>query len=84
MNWNDPVIIASVFNLGGPDLLIIGMIMLLLWGAKKLPNFARQISDSILHRRIFDQASKKTFFDFALILLMIGVLMWAIILAEYL
>lgn len=34
-------IIASLFNLAGPDLLIILLIVLLLFGAKKLPELAR-------------------------------------------
>lgn len=34
-------IIASLFNLAGPDMLIILLIVLLLFGAKKLPELAR-------------------------------------------
>ena len=34
-------ILASIFNLGGPDLIIILLIVLLLFGAKKLPELAR-------------------------------------------
>ena len=33
--------IASLFNLGGPDMLVILLIALLLFGAKKLPELAR-------------------------------------------
>src|SRR5271155_5757709 len=33
--------IASLFNLAGPDLIIILLIVLLLFGAKKLPELAR-------------------------------------------
>jgi sec-independent protein translocase protein TatA len=33
--------LASLFNLAGPDLLVILLIVLLLFGAKKLPELAR-------------------------------------------
>jgi sec-independent protein translocase protein TatA len=34
-------IIASIFNLAGPDLLVILFFVLLMFGAKKLPELAR-------------------------------------------
>jgi sec-independent protein translocase protein TatA len=40
-------IIASFMNLGGPDLLIILLIVLVLFGAKKLPELARGLGQAI-------------------------------------
>jgi len=34
-------ILSSVFNLGGPDMIVILLLALLLFGAKKLPELAR-------------------------------------------
>lgn len=39
--------IASLFNLGGPDLIIILGIFLLLFGAKKLPELARGMGQAV-------------------------------------
>jgi len=39
--------LASLFNLAGPDLLIILMIVLLLFGAKKLPPLARGMGQTV-------------------------------------
>jgi sec-independent protein translocase protein TatA len=39
--------IASLFNLGGPDLLIILVIVLLLFGAKKLPELAKGLGQAV-------------------------------------
>jgi sec-independent protein translocase protein TatA len=39
--------IASLFNLAGPDLLIILVIVLLLFGAKKLPELARGLGQAV-------------------------------------
>ena len=36
-----PIIIAAVFNLMGPDMIVILLIVLLLFGAKKLPELAK-------------------------------------------
>ena len=33
-----PITIASIMNLMGPDMMVILLIVLLLFGAKKLPN----------------------------------------------
>lgn len=53
--------IASLFNLAGPDLLIILVIVLLLFGAKRLPELARGLGQAVnefskakddLHRQI--------------------------------
>jgi sec-independent protein translocase protein TatA len=40
-------IVASLFNLAGPDLLIILLIVLLLFGAKKLPELARGMGQAV-------------------------------------
>lgn len=40
-------IVASLFNLGGPDLIVILGIMLLLFGAKKLPELARGLGQAM-------------------------------------
>jgi sec-independent protein translocase protein TatA len=39
--------IASLFNLAGPDLIIILLIVLLLFGAKKLPELARGMGQAV-------------------------------------
>jgi sec-independent protein translocase protein TatA len=39
--------IASLFNLAGPDLVIILLIVLLLFGAKKLPELARGMGQAV-------------------------------------
>ena len=39
--------IASLFNLAGPDLIIILLIVLLLFGAKKLPELAKGLGQGI-------------------------------------
>jgi sec-independent protein translocase protein TatA len=39
--------LASIFNLGGPDLIIILLIVLLLFGAKKLPELARGLGQAM-------------------------------------
>src|SRR5258706_83020 len=39
--------IASLFNLYGPDLIIILLIVLLLFGAKKLPELARGMGQAV-------------------------------------
>jgi sec-independent protein translocase protein TatA len=42
------IILALGFgNLGGPDVLIILLIVLILFGAKKLPDFARGLGQSM-------------------------------------
>jgi sec-independent protein translocase protein TatA len=40
-------ILASIFNLGGPDLIVILLIVLLLFGAKKLPELARGMGQAM-------------------------------------
>ena len=40
------MILASLFNLAGPDVLIIAAIMVMLFGAKKLPELARGIGQA--------------------------------------
>jgi sec-independent protein translocase protein TatA len=39
--------IASLFNLAGPDLMIIMVIVLLLFGAKRLPELARGLGQAV-------------------------------------
>jgi sec-independent protein translocase protein TatA len=41
------MIIASFFNLAGPDLIIILVIVLLLFGAKKLPELAKGLGQAV-------------------------------------
>jgi len=40
-------LLASLFNLAGPDLLIILLIVLLLFGAKKLPELAKGMGQAV-------------------------------------
>ena len=47
---------ASLFNLAAPDLIVILMVVLLLFGAKKLPNLPRGIGEAI-HR--FTEARRR-------------------------
>lgn len=44
---NDMTFIASLTNLAGPDLLIILLIVLVLFGAKKLPELARGMGQAV-------------------------------------
>lgn len=39
--------LASLFNLAGPDLLIIAFILVLLFGAKKLPELAKGLGQAV-------------------------------------
>ena len=39
--------LASLLNLGGPDMIIILLIVLLLFGAKKLPELARGMGQAV-------------------------------------
>ena len=39
--------IASLLNLGGPDLIIILFIVLILFGAKKWPELARNMGNAV-------------------------------------
>jgi sec-independent protein translocase protein TatA len=49
--------IATLFNLAGPDLIIIAFIATLLFGAKKLPELARGIGEAM---REFSKAKSDT------------------------
>jgi sec-independent protein translocase protein TatA len=40
-------IVASLFNLAGPDLIVILLIVLLLFGSKKLPELARGMGQAV-------------------------------------
>jgi|SRR4029450_10526091 sec-independent protein translocase protein TatA len=42
-----PITIASITNLIGPDLMVILLIVLLLFGAKKLPELARGMGRAV-------------------------------------
>jgi sec-independent protein translocase protein TatA len=42
-----PITIASIMNLMGPDLMVILLIVLLLFGAKKLPELARGMGRAV-------------------------------------
>ena len=47
--------LAAIFGLGGPELMIILVIILLMFGGSKLPQLARGLGDSV---REFKKASK--------------------------
>jgi len=42
-----PITIASIMNLMGPDMMVILLILLLLFGAKKLPELARGMGRAV-------------------------------------
>ena len=42
-----PITIASIMNLVGPDMMVILLIVLLLFGAKKLPELARGMGRAV-------------------------------------
>ena len=42
-----PTLIASIFNLVGPDMLVILLIVLLLFGAKRLPELAKGMGRAV-------------------------------------
>ena len=42
-----PTMIASILNLMGPDMMVILLIILLLFGAKKLPELARGMGRAV-------------------------------------
>ncbi len=44
---NTPTILAFLPNLGTPELIVIGILVLVLFGAKKLPTFARSLGKSM-------------------------------------
>ena len=65
--------ILRVFNLGGPDLAIILMIVVLLFAAKKLPGLFR-----------WDRPPEAMFSELTKVLLLVGAAIWAIIIVEHL
>ncbi len=42
-----PITLASIMNLMGPDMMVILLIVLLLFGAKKLPELARGMGRAV-------------------------------------
>jgi sec-independent protein translocase protein TatA len=42
-----PITVASIMNLMGPDMIVILLIVLLLFGAKKLPELARGMGKAV-------------------------------------
>ncbi len=46
-NFFMPITIASIMNLMGPDMMVILLIVLLLFGAKKLPELARGMGRAV-------------------------------------
>ena len=51
-----PLLLAGILGLGGPELLIIFLIIMLLFGGAKLPGLAKGLGESI---REFKKASKE-------------------------
>ena len=51
-----PITIAGIFGLGGPELMIILVIILLLFGGAKLPALAKGLGQSV---KEFKKASKE-------------------------
>ena len=64
------------------DLLLIGFIMLLLWGSEKGRDWARQIGELIRFRHGYDRAPEDKFSAFALMLLMVAAFLWTGILKQ--
>jgi sec-independent protein translocase protein TatA len=50
---------ASILNLAGPDLVIILMIVLLLFGAKRIPKLARGIRESLQEFKRINKTTTK-------------------------
>jgi sec-independent protein translocase protein TatA len=64
-----PIMIASIMNLVGPDMMVILLIVLLLFGAKKLPELARGMGRAVkefsaardeIEREITESRASKT------------------------
>ena len=51
-----PLFLAGIFGLGGPELMIILVIILLLFGGSKLPALAKGLGESV---REFKKATKE-------------------------
>lgn len=52
--------VLGVFGLGGPELLIIGLIIVLLFGAKKLPELAKGLGKSVNEFKKASAENKET------------------------
>ena len=80
MSWsNTKVIVGSLLNLGGPDLVIIGLVMLLLWGARKLAPFGESLASFVSHRGLtFEERLSIV----SIILLLFAAFMWTALLLK--
>ena len=67
--------VASLFNLAGPDLVIILVIVLLLFGAKQLPELGRRMGEAVQE----SSNSQRELFDLDFILLVLAILVAAML-----
>jgi len=50
------ILILSIFGLGAPELILIGLVILLIFGGKKIPELMRGLGKGV---KEFKEASKK-------------------------